>query len=51
VNAPPVVNTSPALGFQHFGEVEIDGGSGDLTVHLRDRDGAALWSRTLRPER
>ena len=51
VNAPPVANTSPADGFQHFGEVEIDGESGAFTVHLRDRDGAALWSRTLRPER
>ncbi len=47
VNAPPVANTSPADGFQHFGEVEIDGGSGDFTVHLRDRDGVSLWSTTL----
>ena len=51
VNAPPVANTSPADGFQHFGEVRIDGESGELTVHLRDRDGAALWSRTLTPGR
>jgi alkaline phosphatase D len=47
VHAPPVANTSPAGGFQHFGEIEIDGGSGDLTVYLRDRDGASLWSTTL----
>ncbi|MFI1988435.1 alkaline phosphatase D family protein [Actinoplanes sp. NPDC020271] len=47
VHAPPVANTSPALGYQHFGEVEIDGHSGALTVHLRDRDGIALWSTTL----
>ena len=40
-------NTSPADGFQHFGQVEIDGGSGDLTVRLRDLDGASLWSTTL----
>ena len=25
VHAPPVANTSPAEGYQHFGEVEIDG--------------------------
>ncbi|GAA2691049.1 alkaline phosphatase D family protein [Actinoplanes palleronii] len=49
VHAPPVANTSPAQGYQHFGEVEIDGRSGALTVHLRDRDGAALWSTTLHP--
>ena len=48
VHAPPVANASPAEGYQHFGEVEIDGHSGALTVHLRDRDGVALWSTTLR---
>jgi alkaline phosphatase D len=47
VNAPPAANTSPAFGFQHFGEVSIDGRSGAFTVHLRDRDGASLWSTTL----
>ncbi|ASW56288.1 alkaline phosphatase [Plantactinospora sp. KBS50] len=47
VHAPPRANTSPAEGYQHFGEVSIDGGSGALTVHLRDRDGASLWSTTL----
>ncbi|MCA2217909.1 alkaline phosphatase D family protein [Jidongwangia harbinensis] len=46
VNAPPAANTSPADGFQHFGEVNIDRG-GSLRVDLRDRDGAALWSTTL----
>ena len=49
LHAPPVANTSPADGYQHFGEVEIDGGSGDLTVSLRDRDGVSLWSTTLHP--
>ncbi|MEK8109626.1 alkaline phosphatase D family protein [Micromonospora sp. M12] len=34
-------------GFQHFGEVTIDGESEALTVHLRDRDGASLWTTTL----
>jgi alkaline phosphatase D len=47
VNAPPVANTSPADGFQHFGEVEIDAETRALTVHLRDREGASLWSTTL----
>jgi alkaline phosphatase D len=47
VHAPPVANTSPADGYQHFGEVEIDGHTGDLTVYLRDRDGVSLWSTKL----
>ncbi|MGK5685040.1 alkaline phosphatase D family protein [Actinoplanes sp. URMC 104] len=49
VNAPPAAGTSPADGFQHFGEVEIDAATRALTVHLRDREGASLWSTTLRP--
>ncbi|WBB95439.1 alkaline phosphatase D family protein [Solwaraspora sp. WMMA2080] len=47
VNAPPRVNTSPAEGFQHYGEVFVDGESRAFTVHLRDRDGRSLWSATL----
>lgn len=47
VNAPPAANTSPAAGFQHFGEVHIDAGSGACTVHLRDRAGRSLWTTTL----
>ena len=47
VHAPPVANASPAEGYQHFGEVAIDGRSGALTVHLRDRDGVSLWTTTL----
>ncbi|RZQ60433.1 alkaline phosphatase D family protein [Amycolatopsis suaedae] len=51
VQAPPAANTSPLDGFQHFGEVDVDGRSGELTVHLRDSRGASLWSTTLRPQR
>jgi alkaline phosphatase D len=47
VHAPPVANASPAEGYQHFGEVQIDGRSGALTVHLRDGEGVSLWSTTL----
>ncbi|NYI43254.1 alkaline phosphatase D [Nocardioides aromaticivorans] len=49
VAAPPVANASPAAGHQYFGEVEVDGGSGRLTVTLRDVEGAALYTRTLDP--
>jgi alkaline phosphatase D len=48
VHAPPAANTSPLdPAYQHFGEVEIDGDSGALTVRLRDGSGAVLWTTTL----
>ncbi|WP_027344818.1 alkaline phosphatase D family protein [Hamadaea tsunoensis] len=48
VHAPPAANTSPLdPAYQHFGEVDIDGHSGDLTVRLRDATGAVLFTRTL----
>ncbi|MEU6646342.1 alkaline phosphatase D family protein [Saccharomonospora sp. NPDC046836] len=50
VHAPPRANTSPLEGYQHFGEINVDGASGDLRVDLRDGTGASLWSTTLRPE-
>jgi alkaline phosphatase D len=50
VHAPPVANTSPLDGFQHFGEVFVDGRSGDLTVWLRDATGGSLWSKTLQAD-
>lgn len=49
VAAPPVANASPAAGHQYFGEVEVDGATGRLTVTLRDVEGAALYTRTLDP--
>jgi alkaline phosphatase D len=50
VAAPPAPNTSPALGFQFFGEVEIDATSKQLTVTLRDVDGRGIYTRTLDPQ-
>jgi alkaline phosphatase D len=49
VAAPPAPNTSPADGFQFFGEVAIDGTTGVMTVRLRDVDGAVLFSTELEP--
>ncbi|MEU8968209.1 alkaline phosphatase D family protein [Streptomyces monashensis] len=49
VKAPPTANVSPAEGYQFFGEVDIDGGSGELTVRLREYDGTVLFTKTLRP--
>ncbi|WP_344863831.1 alkaline phosphatase D family protein [Amycolatopsis ultiminotia] len=50
VHAPETQNSSPAQGFQHFGELNVDGASGALTVDLRDASGASLWSTTLHPQ-
>jgi alkaline phosphatase D len=49
--APGQANLPPSAGLQFFGEVQIEGRSGALTVHLRDLTGASLWSKTLAPQR
>ena len=51
VQAPPHANTSPAEGYQFFGEVDIDAHSATLTVRLRDLDGKVLHTETLNPAR
>ncbi|MCM5680028.1 alkaline phosphatase D family protein [Schlegelella sp. S2-27] len=49
--APPAgqANLSPYAGLQFFGEVNLDGRSGALTVDMRDLDGASVYSKTLAP--
>jgi alkaline phosphatase D len=49
VETPPRPNTSPAEGFQYFGEVSIDGQSAVMTVRLRGVDGSVRWSTDLIP--
>ena len=49
VKAPTAANVSPAGGYQFFGEVDIDGDSGELTVRLREQDGSVLFTKVLRP--
>ncbi|MEV3860011.1 alkaline phosphatase D family protein [Streptomyces sp. NPDC050095] len=54
VKAPTTANASPAELPPNFGEVEIDGHSGELTVRLREENGAGgavLFSKTLQPGR
>jgi alkaline phosphatase D len=46
---PGQANLSPYAGMQFFGEVNIDAGSRQMTVDLRDIDGASVFSRTLQP--
>lgn len=48
-NAPPAADTSPLDGYQHFGEIETDRESKELTVFLRDANGDSLWTRTPTP--
>ena len=49
VHAPKDKDTSPAQGFQHFGEVAIDSDSRTLTVNLCDASGSSLYSKELSP--
>ncbi|MFI7388192.1 alkaline phosphatase D family protein [Streptomyces sp. NPDC049813] len=51
VKAPDRANTSPAETPPYFGEVAIDGDSGELTVRLRQEGGDVLFARTLHPGR
>ncbi|MDT0317301.1 alkaline phosphatase D family protein [Streptomyces millisiae] len=49
VKAPERGNVSPAEGYQFYGEVAIDGDSGELTVRLRELGGAVLYTKVLEP--
>ncbi|WP_327380284.1 alkaline phosphatase D family protein [Streptomyces sp. NBC_01212] len=51
VRAPDRANVSPMEQPQFFGEVDIDGGSGELTVRLRARGGTVLFTKVLQPGR
>jgi alkaline phosphatase D len=46
---PPVANFSPFAGLQFFGQVDIDGRSGVMTVTLKDLNGASVFSQKLPP--
>jgi len=51
IKAPPAgqANLAPSAGYQFFGHVHIDGRSEVMTVTLKDRANAALWSIGLEP--
>ncbi|MGH4035040.1 alkaline phosphatase D family protein [Actinomycetota bacterium Odt1-20B] len=51
IKAPTRANTSPAETPPYFGEVDIDGDSGELTVRLRQEGGEVLFSTVLQPGR
>jgi alkaline phosphatase D len=48
---PPHANTSPLEGSQFFGEIAIDGHSGELTTRLRDYSGKVLYTVALPAQR
>jgi alkaline phosphatase D len=50
--APPPgqANLSPYAGLQFFGEVHIHRNTGNLTVDLKNLDGASVFSKTLKAE-
>ena len=43
-------NRPPSDGFQFFGQADIDGASGALTVALKNAEGKTLFSQALTPE-
>ncbi|MCX4967982.1 alkaline phosphatase D family protein [Streptomyces sp. NBC_00654] len=49
LRAPDRANVSPMESPQFFGEVEIDGDSGELTVRLRAQGGSVLFGKVLQP--
>lgn len=51
VKAPEEANTPPSPESSYFGQVDIDGGSGEMTVRLRSADGEVLFTKTLQPGR
>ncbi|CAL9368781.1 alkaline phosphatase D family protein [Streptomyces sp. enrichment culture] len=51
VKAPTRANTPPTEGGQYFGQVDIDGTSGELTVRLREESGTVLFTQVLQPGR
>lgn len=51
LKAPATDNQPPTEGGQYYGQVDIDGDSGELTVRLREEGGAVLHTTTLQPGR
>ncbi|MGW1228930.1 alkaline phosphatase D family protein [Streptomyces sp. NPDC002530] len=51
VKSPDRANVSPMESPSLFGEVDIDGVSGELTVRLREQGGSVLFTKVLQPGR
>ncbi|MEQ8485766.1 MAG: alkaline phosphatase D family protein [Pseudomonadales bacterium] len=50
--APPAgqINLPPSAGMQFFGQVDIEGASGVMTVRLKDLSGETLFTKALTPD-
>lgn len=48
--APDAPNLSPRAGLQFFGQVDIDRDSREMTVRLKDLEGAGVYEKTLTPK-
>jgi alkaline phosphatase D len=51
IKAPTKANVPPSEGGQYYGQVDIDGDNGEMTVRLREEGGAVLFTKTLQPGR
>ncbi|MBA0051150.1 alkaline phosphatase [Streptomyces sp. AJS327] len=51
IRAPGEANTPPGPDSSYFGQVDVDGASGELTVRLRTEGGDVLFRQTLQPGR
>jgi alkaline phosphatase D len=49
--APKTANAPPSAGFQFFGQVDIAGSTGEMTVTLKDLAGASLFVKRIEPVR
>jgi alkaline phosphatase D len=51
--APPKgqSNLAPSAGLQFFGEIEIEGRTGEMIVRLKDLSGAILFTQPIPPDR
>ena len=45
------MNAPPTNGMQFFGQVDIDAKTKAMTVALKDLAGAALYTKTLAPQK
>jgi alkaline phosphatase D len=46
----PAPNTPPSAGYQFYGQVEINGRTGEMSVSLKDIDGDTLYAKVLHPK-
>ena len=48
--APPAANTPPSGGYQFFGQIDIDSRGKEMTVALKDINGATVFSKRIQAQ-